>query len=252
MKISIITVCYNSEKTLQRTIDSIKNQTYKNIEYIFIDGMSQDKTLEIIYKNKKDLERLGITVKIISEKDTGIYNAMNKGISLATGKVIGILNSDDYYSERTLELVNKEIKENDILIGSMYIVRGVKKEKVDSNIKELNKRMSICHPATFIKSNVYKKIGGFDESFKIAGDYDFLSKCYKNNLSIKVIEDILVQMDGGGVSNQTKFLKRIIYENNIVRQRNYNKLNNLVYYIRDYISYILRVTNIRKIFKGEK
>lgn len=103
IKFTVITVCYNSEKTIQRTLQSIKDQTYKNIEYIIIDGSSTDKTLEII-SNYKDI----IDV-LISEPDNGIYDAMNKGIRLATGNYIGFINSDDYYADNIFEEYNKAL-----------------------------------------------------------------------------------------------------------------------------------------------
>ena len=94
IKFSIITPCYNSEKTIKRTIESVVNQSYKNIEYILIDGGSKDKTVEIIQEYQSKYPKL---IKYISEKDSGIYDAMNKGIKLATGDIVGIVNSDDYY-----------------------------------------------------------------------------------------------------------------------------------------------------------
>ena len=147
MKISIITVCYNSEKTLQRTINSIKNQNLKNLEYIFIDGCSEDKTLEIINKNKVELENQGIKVIIISEPDSGLYNAMNKGIRLAKGEVISILNSDDYYLDGTLKIVENEILDTDILIGDMCVFtkEKQKKSKIKFTIKQQNDSVSSCY-----------------------------------------------------------------------------------------------------------
>src|SRR5574344_2512884 len=110
--ITIITVCYNSEKTIERTIKSVVNQTYKNIEYIFIDGASSDKTLDIIKKYMKEYS----FIKLISEKDNGIYDAMNKGISLSTGSIIGMINSDDYYELDAVESIVNNITESDYQI----------------------------------------------------------------------------------------------------------------------------------------
>lgn len=245
MKISIITVCYNSEKTLQRTINSIKNQNLKNLEYIFIDGCSEDKTLEIINKNKVELENQGIKVIIISEPDSGLYNAMNKGIRLAKGEVISILNSDDYYLDGTLKIVENEILDTDILIGDMCVFTKEKQKKVKSSL-QLNNRMTVCHPATFVKKEIYDKYGAFDENFKIAADYDFILRCYKKNVKIKLINKILVMMDGTGVSNQKKYLKQIVYENNKVRTKNkLKKMNNIIYFWRDYFSYIYRISGVK-------
>ena len=105
--VSIITICRDSEKTISKTIESVKNQTYKNIEYIIIDGKSEDRTIDIIQSYKDNIS------KIISEKDDGIYDAFNKGMSLAQGQFLGIINSDDVYKTNSLKIISKYIKKND-------------------------------------------------------------------------------------------------------------------------------------------
>ena len=135
MKITIITVNFNGDKTLERTIKSITNQTYnKKFEYIIVDGKSNDKSLEIIKKYEKILLERNVMYRWISEKDNGIYHAMNKGIELASGDIIGIINSDDWYEKDTLEKVAKKFEEEkiDMLYGMLrYINNGMRKEKIN-------------------------------------------------------------------------------------------------------------------------
>lgn len=174
LKFSVITVCYNSEKTIQRTLQSIKGQTYKNIEYIIIDGGSTDKTLEII-SNYKDI----IDV-LISEPDNGIYDAMNKGIQLAKGDYIGFLNSDDYYANNIFEEYNKSLKSNnnDYIYSNTYFFKNDKKELVTAESEIADKvyqYMPMSHMSLFVKSHLVRNIK-FDTSFKIAADLDFLNK----------------------------------------------------------------------------
>lgn len=186
IKFSIITVCYNSEQTIQKTLQSIKDQTYKNIEYIIIDGGSTDSTLAIINKYKDIVDIL------VSEPDNGIYDAMNKGLKLATGDYIGFLNSDDYYSqdifeEYSLALVKKDydfIYSDSIFFDNKksWIAKGI-----DFGTKKFfnhsNCYQPFCHQTLYIKRYVYNHLGFFDTSFNIAADYDFFLRMIqsKNN-----------------------------------------------------------------------
>ena len=174
--ISIVTVCLNSEKNLEETILSILNQTYKKIEYIIIDGGSTDNTLNIIkkYENKIDYW--------ISKKDEGIYNAMNKGISVTNGKILHFLNAGDcFYNDKILELTSKEFIKNKNIgilygltecfsndIGIKYIAGG----EIDK--ERLWKGMPICHQSMFFNRSLFKIIGKYDQSFKAMADYEFL------------------------------------------------------------------------------
>lgn len=187
--VSIITVVYNGEKHIEQTINSVLNQTYPLIEYIIIDGASKDKTLEIIKKYEKNITHL------ISEKDTGIYNAMNKGLALAKGEIIGILNADDYYYPETIQWVVNQFKQSnaDIVYGNLMKLRSFENndyfKQVAPNISLLEKTMPIFHPATFVKKEVYEKIGDFNEKYKLSADYDFIYRAY----NAKVIFEYLPQ-----------------------------------------------------------
>jgi glycosyltransferase involved in cell wall biosynthesis len=208
MKISIITPTYNSAKTLARTIESVIAQAYSDLEYIIIDGLSSDNTKDIVlnYQNK-------INIKFISEKDNGIYDAMNKGVKLATGDIIGILNSDDFYDNSgVLNNVNKtfEDKKNDAVYGdikyfseetdkvSRYWKAGGYKES------KLNSGWVIPHPALFVRKAVYNKYGLFNTDLRLAADYEFilrLLKIYKIN--IKYLPETFVRMYRGGASGNS-------------------------------------------------
>ena len=205
MKISIITPTYNSAKTIARTIESVISQNYSDLEYIIIDGLSSDNTKDIVsnYQSK-------INIKFISEKDSGIYDAMNKGVRLATGEIIGILNSDDFFdnnkvlstiaenfSDSKVEAVYGDIKyfSNDTNEVKRYWKAGEYKES------NLNNGWIIPHPALFLRKSVYDKCGLFNTNLKIAADYEFILRLFKiKKISIKYVPETFVRMYNGGTS----------------------------------------------------
>lgn len=204
---SVITVCYNSISTIEKTIKSIVSQTYKNFEYIIVDGGSNDGTIELINKYKEYVDVM------ISEPDEGIYDAFNKGVKLAKGNYISILNSDDTYNQNTLQLaLEKTLKyPNSIIYGDTFFID---EEDVvfASNIgkfesSELKSGIGFMHPASFIPKVVYDKIGLYSRSANlyIASDADFLLKCYKNGVPF-VKGNFKVFMRTGGLS-ETSFYK---------------------------------------------
>lgn len=216
MKISIITVVYNNRETIKDAINSVLNQTYKNIEYIIIDGKSTDGTVEIIKSYGDKIN------KFISEKDKGIYDAMNKGIKLATGDIIGILNSDDFYSsDKILEIVANEFKNKNIdcLYGDLEYVDSKNINKVvrywkSKPYKEglFKKGWHPPHPTFFVKRKYYEKYGLFNIDFKIAADYELMLRFLeKYKLKSNYIPEIFVKMRIGGESN--KSLSNIIKAN---------------------------------------
>ena len=185
MKISIITACFNSEKYITNTFNSILNQSYKNIEYIVVDGGSTDKTVDIIKENE---HLFGGALKWVSESDNGIYDALNKGIDMDTGDVIGFLHSDDFFSsENVLEEINKSFKQTNIAgvygdlkyvdINTLNVIRYWKSKKFKSNL--LNKGWMPAHPTLFLKREVYKSIGKFNINYKISADYDYILRVFK-------------------------------------------------------------------------
>ncbi len=207
MKISIITPAYNSAKTISRTILSVINQSYYDLEYIVIDGNSSDGTLEIIksYQTK-------INLKLISEPDNGIYDAMNKGVKLAKGDIIGILNSDDFYdNEKVLTIVSEAFRNPEIeaVYGDItYFSNDINKVTRywrSGNYKEskLNNGWMIPHPSLFLRRSVYDKCGLFRTDLKIAADYEFILRILKTyKIKTKYISCVSVRMYNGGVSGK--------------------------------------------------
>lgn len=205
MKMSIITVVYNNQEYINECIESVLEQTHKDIEYIVIDGASTDATLEIINKYKNRIS------KIVSEPDNGIYDAMNKGIGLATGDVVGILNSDDFYSTNTvLEKVNNAFETTgaqscygDLVYISSDKSRVIRYWKSGEFSKELIKKGWMPpHPTFFVKRELYKKYGKFNTAFKIAADYEFILRILaRERVDTTYIPEVLVEMRIGGESN---------------------------------------------------
>lgn len=207
MKISLITPSYNSAKTIARTIDSIVAQNYPDLEYIIIDGASTDDTLRIVesYREK-------INIKLISEKDNGIYDAMNKGLKIATGDIIGILNSDDLFDNDKVLKTVKEVfadSEIDAVYGDIkYFADDYNKitrywRAGEYRKSKLNNGWIIPHPALFVRKTVYDKCGLYNVDFKIAGDYEFILRALKiNQIKVKYISNVFVKMYDGGTSGR--------------------------------------------------
>lgn len=203
MKISIITVCFNSEKTIEDTIKSVLNQTYENFEYLIIDGLSKDNTLGIINKYTNDSR-----IKLISEKDKGLYDAMNKGIKNATGGIIGIINSDDVlYDDNVFQTIIDNYDDNtDILYADVLYCD----ENLDKTIRDYisgdNTADYWCpaHPSMYLRKEVFEKLGMYNINYKITADYDFMVRCNKNNMRFKYVHQYFVKMRYGGASNGIK------------------------------------------------
>ena len=205
MKVSIITVCLNSEKTIENTIQSVLFQSYKNIEYIVIDGNSTDNTKSILNKYADFIST------VVSEPDKGLYDAMNKGLKLATGDVIGILNSDDLYKD--LFVVEKVMKQFDEQVDSVYgDIVYVDKNDITRIVRYwhsgLFKRYKMKfgwmppHPAFFVRRKIYERYGEFNTSFKNSADYELMLRLiYKHRITVVYLSEILVYMREGGQGN---------------------------------------------------
>ena len=208
MKISIITVCFNSEETIVSTLNSVLSQTYDNIEHIIVDGGSIDRTLDILnqYKFKNKV--------IISEPDGGIYDAMNKGIKLASGDIITILNSDDIYqSPSTISQVMKDIDKNpdkDIFLGDVVFFNKNNFTKIFRyySAKNFHRKLLLegimpPHPSSFIKKKIYIKYGLYNKSLSIAADFEmFLRLFLVNKLEFFYTNKVIVRMRSGGKSGK--------------------------------------------------
>jgi glycosyltransferase len=226
LNISIITISYNSSKTIVDAIKSVNTQTYPYIEHIFVDGLSSDSTVELIRlnSNRNNL--------IISEKDEGLYDAINKGITKSRGDIIGILHSDDFFHSPyvILDLATKIQKENlDAVYGDLlYVNETNTKKKVrywkscEFTPKLLKNGWMPAHPTLFLKKEVYEKHGLFDLEFSISADYDFMLRVLKDNtLKFGYLPKVITNMRVGGTSN--KSLKNIaikIMEDYKVIQKN--------------------------------
>lgn len=229
-KFSIITVCYNSEKTISQTIESLLNQKFTDFEYIIIDGNSKDKTIEIIKSYSKIFEEKGIRYKYISEKDKGIYDAMNKGIKLSRGNLIGIINSDDWYENDALENIMQIYKEKepDIIYGLLRVIgENDKPEKIEGFY---NTNGIGVHPTVFIKKEVYNKYGLFDLKYKLASDTELLMRLSKQNLKVEMIEKIISNFRNTGESTKQAYLS--IKETNEIKY-NYKEIDKKSKFFKD-------------------
>lgn len=209
MKISIITVTYNSSKTLADTINSVLLQSHTDFEYIIIDGKSTDETLNIIKKYEPEFKG---KLKWISEQDHGIYDAMNKGIKIATGDIIGILNSDDFFSKSNiLEIINATFNNDrqiDAIYGDVHFVNPENLKKCTRYYSSKIFKRSLmklgfmpAHPSFYLKKECFFKYGLYKTNYKIAADFEFLLRCiYINKAKIKYIPIDMVTMRTGGIS----------------------------------------------------
>ncbi|GFI26534.1 putative glycosyltransferase [Lachnospiraceae bacterium] len=203
MRISVITVCFNSKETLEQTIKSVVGQEYEDKEYIVIDGGSTDGTVDIL---KKYAEQIAFW---LSEPDEGIYDAMNKGIKHATGDVIAFLNSDDWYEPDTLTRVAGYFLSNriDCLGGEVNsVIRGRKLKRKRSHTKEdIHFYMIYNHPAFFVRRKVFDEIGMFQTQYKIAADYDFVLRVHNAGYVIMEVEDVFTNFRREGLSEIQRY-----------------------------------------------
>lgn len=217
MKVSIVTVVYNNKETILEAIESVRKQTYKNIEYIIIDGQSSDGTADLIkhVNNGPDI--------FISEPDKGIYDAMNKGISMATGDIIGILNSDDFFFDENI--ITDVVAHFNIEPG-LHLLFGDLIYVDKNNINKIRRYWSSQsyydkffehghvppHTALFVRSQVYKIAGLFNLNYSLAADYEFMLRIFKKHLfKSKYIPQVMIKMRLGGASNNS--FKNIIKGN---------------------------------------
>lgn len=227
MKISIITVTYNSAKTLKDTLESVLKQKYTNYEHIIVDGLSKDNTMQIVkeYETKYDGK-----LKYISEKDSGLYDAMNKGIKMATGDIIGILNSDDIYAhENVLQEIVEKFKETncDGTYANLIFMdeETMKKpQRIWNSPKgKLENGWHPAHPTLYLKKEVYDKIGIFNLKYKIAADYDFMIRVMKDNtIKLNYIDDYIIYMRTGGASTAgiKGYIKNLKEANEVLKNNN--------------------------------
>jgi len=221
--ISIVTICFNSAKTIRKTIESVLNQTYTNIEYILVDGASIDDTVAIIKEYEQQFIAKGIIYRWISELDNGIYDALNKGILLATGEWLGIIHSDDWYEADALEklFITEAIEDYDLVYGLVKVIAQ------NNQIHSVEQKMftslptdPMQHQGVFVKRKLHEDIGLYSTSYKIAADYDFLLKCFLANKKAKFILCVVASFSRVGISNSDKMAHISVLETYQILYRN--------------------------------
>ena len=242
--VSIVTVCKNSERFLEDTIKSVINQSYDNIEYIVIDGESKDKTLDIIKRYESNIAYW------VSEPDEGIYDAMNKGVSIAAGEWVGIINSDDWYHPNAVEwliLYSRNNPDIDVFYGDLLYPKPesgyLRKENWLKDGKEIRRSGThenmldywrLTHPSCFVRKSNYLKYH-FNQSFKLSADYDFLLSLYSANKKFFHIPKPMVYFRPIGKSS--KFSYRSVFEHFLIRKK-YNIYKALKYLFLETIDYL--------------
>lgn len=203
IKVTVVTVCYNAERDIEKTILSVINQTYDNIEYIIVDGASKDGTMQVVEKYKDKI------AKIVSEPDKGIYDAMNKGIKLATGEWINFMNVGDCFANsNVLENFIPQISSGtDVAYGDAWLIYPVGKKYYkgeDSSV--LKNRMAFCHQTAFISSKLHKEYP-FNLHYKLSADFDFLHNRYMEDRVFQYIPQCIVNYDdsvGASIKNRIR------------------------------------------------
>jgi len=243
-KLSIITIVYNGEKYIKSTIESVIHQNYPNIEYIIIDGGSSDQTLNIINTFQKTAY-----LKLISEKDKGISDAFNKGLKLATGDVVGLINADDWYESGAFMSVMKEMDNpsTDIVYGDMRYHTNQNQTFIKEGKHErLKYEMTVNHPTVFVKRRCYVETGYFNLNYKCAMDYDLMLRFLKNNYSFKHLPIIISNMRLEGLSDQ-RWMMGIKEVRDIKTAHFGNAFWNHLYMIKQAIAIVVSKTR-RKLF----
>lgn len=249
--ISIITPAFNNGNALDLTISTLRNQNFSDFEYIVIDGGSNDNTIDIILKNSD------IITYWISEPDSGIYYAINKGINYSKGGIIGILGAGDYYEDGVLEFICSSFKENpsvQIIYGNTNLIysKGEKKGITShKSIKRLKKSLIGCHQSIFIRKSAYSELGLYDTTFRIVSDYEFLARCYVNNIAILYINRTFSNFQLDGISSGKSSLLQIVENHKVRKLYNFYAIIDLYYYyqlIRNLLLIILKTLITKRIF----
>ena len=252
MLVTIITACFNSESTIRDTIESVLNQTYNNIEYIIIDGDSTDETVSIIKSYEDNFKEKGIVYKWISEPDNGIYNAFNKGLKVSNGDWISFLGSDDYFkNNKLIKEILPFLKQSEMQ-NSYYVYGKIEHVSMNNELieiagepwtlqkKRFTNTMNIGHSGCFHHVNIFRKHGNFNETFKIAGDYEFLLREFKDRSNNALFVDkSFIVMREGGISGSLSNRMALIRENHKAR-----RLNNITTFSKELFFWELRVRGL--------
>ena len=244
MKISIITISFNAKATIEKTLQSVANQSYKNIEHIIVDGGSRDTTLQIC-------NSFSHISKILSEPDKGVYDAFNKGLKLAAGDVIGFLNSDDtFYNENSIQSIVDAFSNNetDIVYGNLdyvneegKVIRNWISKPYEKGL--VKKAWMPAHPSFYCKKEVYDRLGGYNDSFKIAGDFELCLRFLEiNQVPSFYLNKKVVKMLVGGISNSGLKSKWTIFKEEL---RAF-KINNIS--VNPFLFFLYKLKKVKQFF----
>lgn len=246
-KISIITPTYNSDKTLQDTLNSVLNQSYNNIEHIIVDGCSKDNTIKILKRYDNDKS------KILIEADSGLYDAINKGIKLATGDIVGVLNSDDVFNDyeviSNIAQAFKLEKNLDSIIGDIVFINRNSKihrkySSLNWNPKKFAWGMMPPHPSFYCKKHLFEKLGFYRNDFIIAADYELMMRfLLVNNITYKYLPMVFVKMSLGGTSTKN-LSSKIIINKEVLYACKLNGINTNIFKL--FIKYIFKFFELIK------
>lgn len=252
MKISLITATYNSAETLRDTMQSVLNQTFKDVDYIIVDGGSKDSTIDIVKEFEPKFEG---RLRWVSECDKGIYDAMNKGVRMAQGEIVGILNSDDFFaSDHVLETVNDAFTKNPTIDGVYADVRYVNWNDTRKTVRIFSgkdfKREKLCwgkmppHPSFYVKRKCYDKFGLYSLDYPICADYDmFVKMIWGGNINTLYINEIFVNMRSGGTSSSGLKVHRKIMKERMRCVREHNMPSN---FLKQTSRYIFKIFDLIK------
>jgi glycosyltransferase involved in cell wall biosynthesis len=239
---SVITVSFNSERTIERTIRSVLGQTYPSVEYIVIDGGSRDGTVDII---RRYADRLAHWV---SERDRGISHAFNKGIAIARGELIGIINSDDWYEPDAVQVAVSAFEERrpDVIFGDLFFPEIAYSQKGDADFgdKLLYRMPNLNHPTCFVSKQTYDRCGGYDESLEIAMDFELLRRCFLAGCSFHYTGRTMANMSLAGASSE-RLAKRYL---EVLRVAGYHP-RAFEYAMKNYLYLVRRAFKSKRAFE---
>lgn len=250
IKVSIITICRNAEKTIADTLESVRNQSYPNIEHVIVDGLSSDSTNNIIRQYLND------QTVYVSEQDHGLYDALNKGFKMASGHIIGILHSDDVLAgkDSIAELVSlfEKHPDADAISASVNIYKNNQFSKPYRRYKATRFRiwqfrlgMQPPHPGFYIRKETFEKIGYFNAAFRISGDFDWLLRAlYIDNIKVVYTDLLLVKMRDGGISSSGYESKKRMNRENLKSLKSHGIYSNKVMI---YSKYLLKVFQLARL-----
>ncbi|NLF92810.1 MAG: glycosyltransferase [Oligosphaeraceae bacterium] len=217
MSITLITICLNSAATLQRCLDSVLLQTCKPDEYLFVDGGSSDTTLAILEEQLPRLQAAGMRARVIQQQQepeaAGIPAAWNLGLKNASGEIIALLNSDDWYEPQTLQTVSQAFAAGDLLDGvvcpvNLLAAGQIVKILPARSLRWLPVLMPVPHPGCFFHRRLYERLGHYDTRYSISADYDFIWRCRQKHARLQYLPRALVNMEAGGLANRNRKLAR--------------------------------------------